>query len=623
MASDDLPTAQRGPSRRSVLGASAASAGVLLGLAGPAFAAGGSGAPTSSRAAASPGLAPFPQQEDLNFETLFAYGEAAYGAGEIGEIAATVGLIQADIAAAGSKALPAYDAYVRRFEELGRRLGQQADEERKAGRLISARSKYLRSASYYNCALFFILGTSTPGRETAIYSAMQAKWASAAALLSPAFERVEIPARVRYPSPSGRGAPVVRSLRIPAYFAAAPGPGRKPTVIVNNGSDAQFVDVYAFGAAAALERGYNALIFEGPGQGSMLFEQDVPFTPYWQDVVTPLVDYLIARPDVDASKLGLTGWSFGGLLVFRAAAFEHRIKGVVGDPGFVDNSRPWSELTDALKAFGGVSNAAFPKVIDALPRYGVPKGQLALRFTIGKRGEIYGREYRAAALAGKLNPDIVGLLQRVSSFNADDELLSTVRAHVLIDNYEGDQFFPPSQSNALKAGLTGAASVTQHRFTAAEGAEYHCAPMAPQLRNEVVYDWFDQIFSGAAAPAGVARSSHSNLVGLGIVAGAGVVLGGGVTAAEMHRRRHTRGDEACRRDHHRRQRAPRRAAAPARRRRGGDAAGSRRLTGRYRRRSPVGGWRRRPSGKCSERGLRCGRRRAVRARAGRLHRHTE
>ncbi len=28
----------------------------------------------------SPGLQPFPQQEDLNFETLFAYGESAYGA---------------------------------------------------------------------------------------------------------------------------------------------------------------------------------------------------------------------------------------------------------------------------------------------------------------------------------------------------------------------------------------------------------------------------------------------------------------------------------------------------------------------------------------------------------------
>lgn len=29
------------------------------------------------------------------------------------------------------------------------------------------------------------------------------------------------------------------------------------------------------------------------------------------------------------------------------------------------------------------------------------------------------------------------------------------------------------------------------RFTAAEGAQFHCEPMAPQLRNERVFDWLE------------------------------------------------------------------------------------------------------------------------------------
>lgn len=29
------------------------------------------------------------------------------------------------------------------------------------------------------------------------------------------------------------------------------------------------------------------------------------------------------------------------------------------------------------------------------------------------------------------------------------------------------------------------------KFTVAEGAEYHCEPMAPQLRNERVFDWLE------------------------------------------------------------------------------------------------------------------------------------
>jgi hypothetical protein len=32
-----------------------------------------------------------------------------------------------------------------------------------------------------------------------------------------------------------------------------------------------------------------------------------------------------------------------------------------------------------------------------------------------------------------------------------------------------------------------------HDFTAAESAQFHCAPMAPQTRNQVVYDWLDGI----------------------------------------------------------------------------------------------------------------------------------
>ncbi len=483
-----------------------------------------------------PGLTPFPQQSDSNFETLFAYGESAYGAGEVGEVASTVALIQGDIAAAGATALPAYNSYVTRFVALAERVGKAADADFAAGRLISARGKYLRSASYYNCALFFVLGSDTPSRETELYRVMQSRWAAAAALLNPRYQRVEIPAKIRYPRAGG--GTTTRSVKLPAYFARAAGPGRKPTVIVNNGSDAQFIDVFAFGAQAALDRGYNALIFEGPGQGSLLFEQNIPFTPYWQDAVTPLVDYLIEQPSVDPDNLAITGWSFGGLLVFRAAAYEHRLKAVVGDPGFVDNAIGWHALYSALRAFGGVTAANFEQLYASSPKHELPYGQLAMKFTINKRAEIYSAQYRKIALEGKLNTDVEGFLQHITSYNAGPELLARVRAHVLINSYQEDAFFPADQAIPLKAGLTGAASVATHEFTVADGAEYHCAPMAPQVRNEVVYDWMDGIFSAGAAPGGgpgAGKRSGGNAVPLGIVAGTGVVIAGAVALAESHR----------------------------------------------------------------------------------------
>ncbi|WP_368498115.1 alpha/beta hydrolase family protein [Herbiconiux sp. A18JL235] len=508
--------------RRSLLGlAAAGGAGVAFGVAGAApasaavpgtsavalagtaaRAAAGTGAvaarTTTSVAAPDPGLTPFPQQDDLNFQTLTAYGEAAYQAGEVGEVASAVAAVQAAITAGGAEAIPAYQPYADSFESLAARLAAEADAELAAGRYVTARARYLRAASYYNCVLFFVLGTDAPGREAEIYSAMQRCWAAAAALLEPVLQRVEIPAQVRFRELDG--SVTTRTVTIPAYWGRASGTGAKPTVIVNNGSDAQFVDIWAYGGAAGLERGYNVLLFEGPGQGSMLFEQDIPFTPYWGDVVTPLVDFVTAQPETDAQKVALTGWSFGGVLVMRAAAAEPRLKAVVADPGFWDNAQPWQPLVDAMEQyFGSVSNANWKELFEGTsPAYG-PDGQDALKFLVNKRGEIYGSTLHDEAMSGGVITDIVGLLDALTAFNADAALVGEVTAHVLINEYDSDTFFS-GQGAQVAEWLTKAASVTSHTFTYATGTEFHCAPMAPQVRNEVVFDWLDEVLAHAPTP---------------------------------------------------------------------------------------------------------------------------
>ena len=49
----------------------------------------------------------------------------------------------------------------------------------------------------------------------------------------------------------------------------------------------------------------------------------------WWNVVTPLVDYLESREDVDMSKLALAGISFGGQLAPLAASQEHRFSALI------------------------------------------------------------------------------------------------------------------------------------------------------------------------------------------------------------------------------------------------------------------------------------------------------
>ena len=55
--------------------------------------------------------------------------------------------------------------------------------------------------------------------------------------------------------------------------------------------------------------------------------------PDWEHVVPPVIDYAIDHPAVDNERIVLLGWSLGGYLAPRAAAFEHRIAALVADPG--------------------------------------------------------------------------------------------------------------------------------------------------------------------------------------------------------------------------------------------------------------------------------------------------
>ena len=112
---------------------------------------------------------------------------------------------------------------------------------------------------------------------------------------------------------------------LPGYLFVPAADGQaRPTLIINNGSDGPVTGLWPGLGAAALARGYNALVFDGPGQQSMLFERQVPFRPDWEHVITPIVDFLLQRPEVDARGLALYGITQAGYWVPRALAFEHR-----------------------------------------------------------------------------------------------------------------------------------------------------------------------------------------------------------------------------------------------------------------------------------------------------------
>ena len=250
--------------------------------------------------------------ESFSFETLRAAGFAAYGGADLGEVLVTAAAITGGDEASWHRA---WKATAERVQEIG-------EQARAAGHRVSAREALLRASNYYRAAEFYLRENPASHPEVTALSAQARETFAAASLLDTPAETVSIP---------------YEGTTLPGYLFLADDSGTpRPAVIYVNGYDSTAEESWFAVAAAALRRGYNVLAFDGPGQGAALREQKLVFRPDWEAVVTPVIDYAVTRPEIDAGKITLFGYSLGGYLVARAAAFDHRVAALILDDGIYD-----------------------------------------------------------------------------------------------------------------------------------------------------------------------------------------------------------------------------------------------------------------------------------------------
>ncbi|MGW8949871.1 alpha/beta hydrolase family protein [Streptomyces sp. NPDC055709] len=459
-----------GPTRRTALAGLVGGAGAVMAAGCTPSGASPAAAPTPSRSpgATAPAANPTPGAMTLfkdpayNFGGLMALGGAGFGAGEVGEVLTAVNTI--------NKAGLSSQTYVETFKKLGDQLmeapeGSRPDDQTK-------RFRALRAAQYYAQALFFVLGSDDPGSEEQLYKAGRGAWDTFCGLCDPAPVKANVP---------------YGKTPLPVWFFRPDGADtRRPTVILTNGSDGQNVDMWTYGVPAALDRGWNALVYDGPGQGQLLFVDQVVFSPTWEKVVTPLVDWLVARPDVDPKKIALTGLSMAGDLAPRAAAFETRIAALVAMPGCVE---PWlgfpAEIREILTPSKEETNNIWNKEV-------VPELPPDAAATMKKRFEPFSIPAMLAAREGKLFTDFYTPATRIQALTITD-VVGRIKSPTLVLDYDDEQFYP-GQPRQMYDKLTSPKDYV--KLTAAQGAQLHCSPMAPQLHCEVVFDWLQETLSG-------------------------------------------------------------------------------------------------------------------------------
>ena len=254
------------------------------------------------------------QDPTFSLQLLRAMGETYYKGADIGECLSTAYRIKEGD----------FESWYTEWLKTAKRVHKYAESCLAAGHEISAREAYLRASNYYRVAEFLLINPEDPRIQTTWGSSKEC-FSSAGRLFSPPFEAIEIP---------------YEGTTLPGYLYHVKDNSNttpRPTLIVHGGFDSTLEELYTSVAAPALERGYNCLTFEGPGQGGVIRKQKIPFRYDWEKVVTPVVDYAISRKEtVDLSRIALMGISMGGYLAARAAAFEHRIAACVLYNGVYD-----------------------------------------------------------------------------------------------------------------------------------------------------------------------------------------------------------------------------------------------------------------------------------------------
>lgn len=342
---------------------------------------------------------------------------------------------------------------------LAERTAQSAQSSAHLGHGVTAARAYLRATEYWRQAIFFLRGDLDDQRLLRGWRAHRVAFREALKLLPWNATIGEIP---------------LAGARMTAYLLRPQADDAlRPTVLLPCGFDSTAESGYAATGYMALARGYNVLLWDGPGQGGMLYEQRVPMRPDFENIIAPVIDWLLSQSGVNPESLVLIGRSFAGYLAPRAAAAEPRLAALVCDPGQVEFV---SRFVPAM-----LSEDEWARV-----RASDPEMDHALQKWLDNPRQ---RDFFEPRMATFGTSSVAEFLRLQEQFSAE-ATAHQISCATLVTEGEGDF---ASQSTKLFDLLT--CEKRLHRFTDAEGAGGHCSGLGATLWEEVVFDWLAEVLA--------------------------------------------------------------------------------------------------------------------------------
>jgi dienelactone hydrolase len=358
-------------------------------------------------------------------------------------------------------------AYYDAWTAAAGRLSTEADDALARGHITSARALYLKASAFYGASFHPIYGAPVDPRLTAAFARQMAAFDKGLAL---------------GPNPVAPLAIPFGQTPLPAYFIPAEGfeAETRPLIVFNNGYDGTITDMYFAGAVAASRRGYHSLLFDGPGQGAMLYKCGVPLRPDWEVVIKAVVDFAETLPLVDAKRIALSGWSLGGHLAPRGASGEPRIAALIADPGTWSIADGFRDIL--VRSFGVPPEAAAD--LGALDQAIIDKADAFIRSNRQLNWKVVQRGFWVHGVN-----DLRAYLASTELFTMRGRA-NLIRCPTLITQAENDGLAAGAGAffDALECPKT------LMRFSAMEGAGGHCEMGNRSLLNGRVLDWLDEQF---------------------------------------------------------------------------------------------------------------------------------
>lgn len=385
--------------------------------------------------------------KSFTFEFIRTLGYAYSGAADLGESVATANKIKdGDIHSWYQQ----WTATADRLYQLGNNM---------QGHEVSARQAYFRASNYYRTAGFYM--DAPADRNLSISSNQKSKEAFLKAINSlPYVHTIQIP---------------YEKTTLPGYFLSS-SLKNAPILIVHSGFDGTAEELFFEVGLAAHERGYNVILFEGPGQGSVLRQQHIPFRYDWEKVVSPVIDYAITIPNVNKDKIALMGISFGGYLAPRAAAFDKRIKALIANPGLYDfGESVYKSLPPNLIELFNKDKIKFNNVMSTAMQQSSTAGWFFNHamwvFNASSPAEVMNivKQYTLAGVANKITCPSLIITSNQDGFD--------------LNGYQAKKLY-----NAIQAPKT------LLTFTPEQAAEAHCQMGAIAISNELILNWLDVTF---------------------------------------------------------------------------------------------------------------------------------